>query len=133
MIAPMNIPSRRSLGRISSGPKGENGSGLSENLDVKLGNALCCDDVSLVAESLMVHGLTLPCRKPSGSSDRISIDGDFVCLGEVDDQEFLPTHEITSACHPSNLSPTAIIGHRLPRSKQVAEAEEVYSYQFHGR
>jgi hypothetical protein len=97
MIAPMNIPSRRSLGRISSGPKGENGSGLSENLDVKLGNAICCDGEFLVAESPMKHGLPRSALKPSRSSDRISVDGDCAYLGEVDEQEFLPTHEIMSA------------------------------------
>ena len=60
----------------------------------------------------------------------MSVDGEYVCQGEEDNREVLPTHEIMSAYDPRSSSLTAIIGHRLPRLKQMAEAEEAPSYLF---
>ncbi len=60
----------------------------------------------------------------------MSVDGEYVCQGEEDNREVFPTHEIMSAYDPRSSLPTAIIGHRLLRSKQMAEAEEASSYRF---
>jgi len=92
-------------------------------------NAICCDGEFLVAEMPLKYGLPCPAPKPQRPSDRISVDGDLVYPGEVDDQEFLSADEIVGAYDPSNMTPVPIIGHRLPRLKP----EEVSSYRYHVR